>query len=33
MFHTRIEICEICAAECAKYDHDHCKRRAEICRE
>ena len=33
MFHTCIEICEICAAECAKYDHDHCKRCAEMCRE
>ena len=33
MFHTCIEICEICAAECAKHDHDHCKRCAEMCRE
>ena len=28
-----IEACEICAAECAKHDHDHCKRCEAMCRE
>jgi len=27
-----IEVCEACAAECAKHDHDHCQRCAEACR-
>lgn len=28
-----IMACEICAAECEKHDHDHCRRCAEMCRE
>ena len=28
-----IEMCRICEAECAKHDHDHCRRCAEMCRE
>ena len=30
---TCIEACEICEAECARHDHDHCRRCAEMCRE
>jgi len=26
------EICEACAAECAKHEADHCRRCAEACR-
>jgi len=33
MLHACIEVCEICAAECDKYDHAHCKRCAQMCRE
>lgn len=33
MLHACIEVCEICAAECAKHDHAHCRRCAEMCRE
>jgi hypothetical protein len=28
-----IKACEICAAECARHDDDHCRRCAEMCRE
>ncbi|MBS9525463.1 four-helix bundle copper-binding protein [Litoribacter alkaliphilus] len=28
-----IEICNECAAECEKHDHDHCKQCAKACRE
>ncbi len=28
-----IEVCEACAAECSKHDHDHCQACAEACRE
>ena len=28
-----VEACEICAAECARHDHDHCRMCAETCRE
>ncbi len=28
-----IETCEICATECERHDHDHCRRCAEMCRE
>ncbi|WP_192823221.1 four-helix bundle copper-binding protein [Rufibacter sp. LB8] len=27
-----IEVCEACAAECGKHDHDHCQACAEACR-
>lgn len=27
-----IEVCEACAQECAKHDHDHCQACAEACR-
>ncbi|WP_295770788.1 four-helix bundle copper-binding protein [uncultured Mucilaginibacter sp.] len=27
------EACRLCADECAKHEHDHCKRCAEACRE
>lgn len=27
-----IELCGICAKECEKHDHDHCKKCAEACR-
>jgi hypothetical protein len=33
MLFACIEICEICAAECAKHDHEHCRRCADMCRE
>ena len=33
MLTTCIETCEICAAECERHDHDHCRRCAEMCRE
>jgi hypothetical protein len=26
-------VCDICAAECEKHDHDHCKLCAQMCRE
>lgn len=28
-----IKACEICEAECAKHDHAHCRRCAQMCRE
>ena len=28
-----VEICEKCADECSKHDHDHCKKCAEACNE
>jgi hypothetical protein len=28
-----IGACELCEAECAKHDHDHCRRCAQMCRE
>ncbi|WP_371816090.1 four-helix bundle copper-binding protein [Exiguobacterium sp. s181] len=28
-----VEICERCADECSKHDHDHCKKCAEACNE
>jgi hypothetical protein len=28
-----IELCELCAEECEKHDHDHCKDCARACRE
>ena len=28
-----IRTCEICEAECAKHDNDHCRRCAQMCRE
>jgi hypothetical protein len=28
-----IDICGLCADECDKHDHDHCKRCAQMCRE
>ncbi len=28
-----IRICEECATECEKHDHDHCQQCAEACRE
>lgn len=28
-----IEVCNECAAECEKYDHDHCQQCAKACRE
>src|SRR6478609_7697151 len=28
-----IRACELCEAECARHDHDHCKRCAQMCRE
>lgn len=28
-----IELCEACAAECEKHDHDHCQASAKACRE
>jgi acetylglutamate synthase len=28
-----IETCEICAAECDRHDHQHCRLCAEMCRE
>lgn len=27
------EVCEACAEECARHDHDHCRLCAEMCRE
>jgi hypothetical protein len=30
---TCIHACEICEAECVKYDMDHCRRCAKMCRE
>jgi hypothetical protein len=27
-----IEICQRCADECGKHDHDHCQQCAEACR-
>ena len=33
MLATCIEACEICEAECAKHDHAHCRRCAQMCRE
>lgn len=28
-----IEACQLCAAECERHDHDHCRLCAEMCRE
>lgn len=28
-----IRACEICSAECARHDHAHCRRCAQMCRE
>jgi hypothetical protein len=28
-----ITACDICAEECERHDHDHCRRCAEMCRE
>ena len=28
-----IAVCDICAAECARHDHEHCKLCATMCRE
>ena len=28
-----ISACEVCEAECARHDHDHCRRCAQMCRE
>lgn len=33
MLRTCIETCRICAAECQRHDHDHCRRCAEMCTE
>lgn len=33
MLQTCIEACEVCAAECEKHDHAHCRRCATMCRE
>jgi hypothetical protein len=30
---TCIRACELCAAECARHDHDHCRLCADMCRE
>ena len=30
---TCISACEICEAECARHDHAHCRRCAQMCRE
>lgn len=30
---TCIKACELCEAECAKHDNDHCRRCAQMCRE
>ena len=30
---TCIKACEICEAECAQHDNDHCRRCAQMCRE
>ena len=28
-----VTACDVCAEECARHDHDHCRRCAEMCRE
>lgn len=33
MLETCIVSCELCAAECARHDNDHCRMCAEMCRE
>ena len=33
MLETCAQICELCAAECERHDHAHCKLCAEMCRE
>lgn len=33
MLQACITVCEICAEECGKHDHDHCQRCATMCRE
>ena len=33
MLQTCITACELCEAECAKHDHAHCRRCAQMCRE
>lgn len=33
LLETCIRTCEICEAECAKHDDDHCRRCARMCRE
>ena len=33
MLATCIKACELCEAECAKHEHAHCKRGAQMCRE
>lgn len=33
MFETCVHACTLCAAECGRHDHDHCRLCAEMCRE
>ena len=33
MLETCARICDLCAEECARHDHEHCKLCAEMCRE
>lgn len=33
MLQLCITACDLCAEECARHDHDHCKRCAEMCEE
>lgn len=33
LLETCIEACAVCEAECARHDHDHCRRCAQMCRE
>ncbi len=33
MLSACVQACEICEAECAKHDNDHCRRCAQMCRE
>ena len=33
MLSACIEACEVCEAECAQHDNDHCRRCAQMCRE
>ena len=33
MLQACIEACEVCAGECERHDHDHCRRCATMCRE
>ncbi|WP_276609742.1 four-helix bundle copper-binding protein [Sphingobium sp. MP9-4] len=33
MLESCARVCELCAAECSRHEHEHCKLCADMCRE